>query len=113
MLLREVPELCLRMLGWHEALRRLGFLPGEIFVSPPPGACVILRAEGKQLGWDMGELRASMPAEEFVQTWPIAVAAWNKAADTKEWQEVWEKHHYRAQLVIDLLDNGFPIRRRS
>lgn len=88
----RLPTVVKRLLACHEAFRRLGFLPDQIFVltskagelcGEPLCAYSRLDAQGKQFHVNCGRLDDVKPGweERFEQTWQRAVALWNAAGD--------------------------------
>lgn len=105
-------------LAVHEALRRMEYPSDAIFVAPRQGPTrknlfVLLRFEGKQFAYDVGECLLS--DVEFVKAWQAAVRWWNTTAkdDTPEHKKIWEESHVRRNsvaFVVAMVDAGFPSR---
>lgn len=84
-------EVCL---GTHEGLRRLRFLPEEIFVATVPMArgtmiAVVLRADGKEAVLHIGLVAED--AQAIAAAWLRAVTDWNTTMAESERQRIWRR----------------------
>ena len=110
MKLSDFPPAVQEALGYHEALRKLGFSADNIFfaVDPSGRAQVHLKKEGRSFTIDVGFLYGS---QEVVRaTWTHACEAWNKEASDQERDALWYKSHalaHAAPFVIALHARGF------
>ncbi|MDP3766879.1 MAG: hypothetical protein Q8S13_02585 [Dehalococcoidia bacterium] len=124
----------LEALCWHEAFRRLGYLPSEIFVAyvengtdpdsgySGPGVAVVLRYAGKQYAVIVPDPKLEALAEgsaedvdrRFVAAWSPATAWWN-SAQHEELTPIWEKSRPVCNgtlLVMSLTARGiYPLER--
>lgn len=73
-------------ISFHEALRRIGYLPKDIFVQVAPdraragklSAFTLLRVRGlAEVNFTSGQFNTEAEAEEFERVWPKFVEHWN------------------------------------
>jgi len=106
----EIPPILLEALAVHEAFRRLGFTPDEIFIRPaPPRVYMLVRRSGMEFAVDAGE--NTVPMHEFGAAWTQAAEWWN--AHPPEGEAVWNSSRVRANvvgLITALVDSGFALR---
>lgn len=100
------------MLASHEALRKLGFLPGDIYVTVDPSgtAVVILKAQDLEFNITCGSFDAG--AEEFARQWTEAVERWNNSMPAEEMDGIWRNSFAFAniaQLILALKQKGFYV----
>ncbi len=100
-----------RSLGLHEALRRLGFTPDEIFVAHNGGEqpAVVLCVDGRsKFAISVGH-PYSDGEQVYLVEWGRAVAWWNEAADEANRQRMFEEavgSGAGLDLVLRLNDKG-------
>lgn len=83
----------------HEAFRRLGFEPNEIFICYDPSVCTIssiLRTQGKEFSVLIGPTK--LLAEEFVENWTKASVVFNETASNEEILDLWDISVVKYQL---------------
>lgn len=115
MSLRDFHPHLLEALAVHEALRRCGLSPDDIYLgyAPRGGALqVVLRAQGRQFVVDVaapGDF--SVDAGGLRRAWEEAVAAWN-GGEESERRTLWEGSKVYARggdLVCALVSKGFRL----
>lgn len=113
MALTEFETPIIRALAVHEALRKLGFAPDEIFVELPERGghlAVVLKDKMDCVLWRMvvGSLHDDF--EIFSRDWAIAIAQYNS---DKEWAgEIWEEYGPVAnsiQFVTSIMAAGISL----
>jgi hypothetical protein len=117
--LREMSpaELCKVLYTWHEAFRRFGFNPDEIFIYPkildaPTGfigwGCT-LKAQGLEFNVTVGSTWAS--DDEFGKSWREFVENQKTISDTtaKEWWDRYMPLPLFEELAQGLIIKGFQL----
>lgn len=101
----------------HEALRRYGFLPEELFVEwCPHGAVYVVVRPADALGeFRLGPRQVQDTQDAFHDAWHAAVETWN-ALPQHVADEIYTRSfvaHNAAALTTALLTRGFPPRART
>jgi len=99
-------------LATYEALRRIGFVPGELFVAYNHGMPMsVVYAGGKQFA--IGAEGCSLSEPEYRAAWVDACAWWNETATNEERVAVYLKF-FNTRLLMDLIcrlhARGMPLR---
>ena len=100
------------MLASHEALRKLGFEPDEIYVMLDSSntAVVTLKAQDLEFNITCGDFEGD--ADEFSSQWSEAVGQWNKSMSTDTMNKIWKSSFVYAniaQLIMALKQKGFYV----
>lgn len=113
-------HLCELMLLWFSVLRKVGFIPDELFVSP---AVLDLEAQTLCIGW--------VVRVEGCETWHMAVGTTTEDVEVflKRWLDfdvqsvpderlraLWKEHvtpQLTESLLLSLSKRGLPLRLRS
>ncbi len=108
-------------LATYEGLRKLGFLPDEIFleggIAFDTGLhCVYIRlqSQGKRFTFNCGPIEQDLSQEEVCARWKDRAEWWNKVATNAEHQAIYRKSFIRRNrflFVTRLLAKGIEIRR--
>ena len=101
-------------LAIYEALRRIGFLPNEVFVAWNGGAPVtLIRADGKEFVVRTHAPGVPKDEAEYVSEWLKASAWWNDTATNSERMLVYHKYiteEVLLSLILALYDADMPLR---
>lgn len=84
-------------LATHEALRRLGFAPENIFIMHDKKLTVVLKHGLHEVGV---EIDHPISEKRFRDLWPTAVMLYNRAFTTDQIDAIWKESKIRAQLGI-------------
>lgn len=101
-------------LAVYEALRRIGFTPGELFVAWNSGEPVtLIRADGKE--FVVRTYVSNVPKNEaaYIEEWMRASTWWNETATNAERMALY--HEYITEevlltLILALHDADMPLR---
>lgn len=97
-------------LGYHEALRRLGFLPDDIYMLIGTGYVqVVLKQESREFVINVGQ--SDLPDAELKSTWTTAIEEWNAGTDAER-DVIWTLTKNRMSLLsfaIALKNKGFLL----
>lgn len=98
-------------LAAHEAFRRLGFKPEEIFVALNVGRMMVSLRRGDRV---FNLMAGPYPGDyaEFMDEWDAAVEGWNGSMTDVERQRIWSTSEVRArsaEIVIALALKGFTV----
>lgn len=92
----------------HEAFRRLGFPPDDIFVGLEDGQMLVVPVRGDlRFNLEVGAFEGTR--EEWLAAWDLAVQTWRAMPET-ECKEMWEASKVKAKgvdLVIAMVVKGF------
>jgi hypothetical protein len=112
----DLPGPIWEMVAVHEALRKLGFRPDDIFATANAGGHVgiLLRAQGLEFMVACGHL-LDLTEESFTALWDTATQNFNREvydpADlTRMYEQSWVYKH-RTEFVAGLLLKGFRLPR--
>lgn len=108
------------MLCAHEAFRRLGFAPDDIYIGvgldpkygEGPQVFVELHVHGTQFNLRTCDLWCDEAA--LVIEWPAAVLLWNDPAQADACQTIWDQSEIRArsvELTVAVLGKGISLPR--
>lgn len=106
--LSDVDPVMVEALCYHEALLRLKYEPGEIFVSMDEGTMiVVLDVAGRRFFITVGPLELSRDA--FRSAWQVACNAWNQSQQETRMATFEKSYAYRNALDFSaaLLAKGF------
>ena len=125
--MKAISKVFMRALACHEALRRLGFDPADIYIGisgptvdgaitrngKPAGANIFvvqLKTQGKEFTLGMGEANP----ETYLDDWQESVRWWNTEADEKAMDIIWERFGplgESTKFVASLIEYGFVLPR--
>lgn len=113
MKLDDYPTAIKEGLAYHEAFRRLGFPPDDIYFATYASnhVQIQLKSDGKTFRVDLGMFPARFSQEEIGQMWAKAVELWN-TADSAEAMSIWNFSHAKNQavgLLMRMQEKGFRI----
>lgn len=98
-------------LGYHEALRALGFHPDNIYMLIRGGVIqIVLIAQSREFTINVGEMKGHAD-EELKGAWTMAVNAWNTATDDAR-ATIWTltlKRLSMTAFVTALKNKGFIL----
>lgn len=96
----------------HEALRRLGFAPEEIFVSLSGGIMfVIAKRGGKEMAAAVG--RQAGTQDEWIAEWDVATVLWTRVMTEAQVRELYDQSEIKTrgvELLLALARKGFDVR---
>lgn len=115
--LKDFPDYIKEGLAYHEAFRKMGFPPEEIFFGHTDGSdgqgiaiAIVLQAQGKRFTCTI-HTGLQEPLKQVQDRWSAATAAWN-VADDDELDAIWTKSEVcrrKVEFIAAMQARGFRL----
>ena len=106
-------DLIFEALCAHEAFRKLGFSPDDIYFRPRHDKLfVTVQRGGKEFNFDVGPHQRTMHA--LIEEWKPAAKWWNEHPDREALKAMYEQSNVRRNvvgLIAALHAKGFAVKR--